>query len=106
KRTISYEPYLDNIPSKLNKYFSENNYILMYPEQHAMSMRDISIHPEDINLVPIQEQLENLTRISRAVRKMFNAKEQDKGPGADKHAVRAEPPRVLPFRYPDHPGSR
>ncbi len=94
KRTISYEPYLDNIPSKLNKYFSENNYILMYPEQHAMSMRDISIHPEDINLVPIQEQLENLTRISRAVRKMFHAKEQEKGPGEDKNAGRSEPPGV------------
>ncbi len=77
KGTISYEPYLDNIPSRLNKYFDKTNYILLYPEQHAMTMRDVAMQPKDVNLAPIQEQLENLTRISRAVKKMFHAREKE-----------------------------
>ena len=75
KGTISYEPYLDHIPAKLNKHFSDINYILAFPEQHAMTMREVSMHPADLNLAPIQEQLENLTRISRAVKKMFHPKD-------------------------------
>ncbi len=83
KGTISYEPFLDNIPSRLNKYLDKTNYVLIYPEQHAMAMRDVGMQPKDVNLAPIQEQLENLTRISRAVKRMFHSREKEREPDED-----------------------
>ncbi len=78
KKTISYEPYLDYIPSKLNKYFSKFNFILMYPEQKTMTVQQ-TLHPDDINLLPIQEQLENFTRLSRAVKRMLHPNDKEEG---------------------------
>lgn len=78
KRSISYEPYLDNVPAKLNKYFSNHNFILIYPEQNAVYWQDGAIHPGDVNMVPIQEQLENFTRLSKAVKKMLHVKDKKK----------------------------
>lgn len=75
KRTISYEPYLDNIPAKLNKYFSENNFILVYPEQHDLGIQENN-YLEDYNLSPIQEQVENITRLRRAIKNIFKSRKK------------------------------
>ncbi len=72
KRTISYEPYFDNLPGRLNKYFPAHNFILIYPEQHAMDLPP-NIHQEDLNLSPIQEQLENLTHLGRTMKRIFRS---------------------------------
>lgn len=78
KGTISYEPFFENLPSKLNRYLKEKNFILIYPEQHAMAMKEVGYQPQDITLAPIQEQLENLTRIGKAMRRIFKHKQVEK----------------------------
>lgn len=78
KGTISYEPFLENLPSRLNRYFKDKNFVLIYPEQHAMTMKETGYQPQDVTLAPIQEQLENLTRIGKAMRRIFSAKRNEK----------------------------
>lgn len=82
KGTISHDPYMESTLMRLNKKFQQNNFIWIYPEQHAMVMNETGLQPQDITLAPIQEQLENLTRLSKAVKKMFRhapRKEQEEG---------------------------
>ncbi len=87
KRSISYEPYLDNLPTRLKRYFSDKNFILIYPEQNTMNLpRDM--YPDDLNLSPIQEQIENLTHLGRTVKRIFRPrahpdKEGKKEPPSD-----------------------
>lgn len=78
KGTVSYEPFLENLPSRLNKYFRDKNFVLIYPEQHSMTMKETGYQPQDVTLAPIQEQLENLTRIGKAMRRIFSAKRNEK----------------------------
>lgn len=73
KGTVSYEPFLENLPPKMNKHFKDHNFILLYPEQLTME----GFHPPDITLAPIQEQLENLTKLGRAVKKIFMTPRKD-----------------------------
>jgi Kef-type K+ transport system membrane component KefB len=79
KGTISYDPYMESLLVKMNRLFKDNNFMLIYPEQHAVVMKETGMQPQDITLAPIQEQLENLTRLGKAMRKMFRPprKEQE-----------------------------
>jgi hypothetical protein len=43
-----------------------------------MTMKEVGYQPQDITLAPIQEQLENLTRIGRAMRRIFKHKQAEK----------------------------
>jgi len=54
RTSISYLNYLDNIPNKLEKHFSENNKIIIYPQQHEY------LHGkyEDLSSGPIFKRIE------------------------------------------------
>ncbi|GAA4319689.1 cation:proton antiporter [Compostibacter hankyongensis] len=85
KGTLSYHTFLDNIPVKLNRHFRENNFILIYPEQNMVEVKESGLQGEDLTLAPIQEQIENISKLGRAVKKMFRGgPRQDKeDPGGD-----------------------
>jgi Kef-type K+ transport system membrane component KefB len=70
KSTISFDPYMDNIPAKLNKHFLQNNFIMLYPEQNVMDADGA----EDITMAPIQEQIENFNKLGKAVKRIFRPK--------------------------------
>ncbi|WP_126245481.1 cation:proton antiporter [Chitinophaga rhizosphaerae] len=69
--TISFQPYLEGIPAKMVRYFRENNIILIYPEQRTAENIEPGMQDEDISLMPIQEQLRNIHKLGRAVKKIF-----------------------------------
>jgi Kef-type K+ transport system membrane component KefB len=71
KSTLSYNAYLDNIPAKLERHFKQNNVILLYPEQREFDALEAGVQPEDLTLAPIQEQIANLAKLGKAVRKLF-----------------------------------
>lgn len=71
KGTISYNSHLENVQGKLNKYFRQNNYILVYPEQNIVEIKEIGMQSEDFTLTPIQEQIENLNRLGKTIKKIF-----------------------------------
>ena len=82
KGTLSYQSYMDAIPDKLLKTFSTNNFVLLYPEQTRVEFLETGLQSEDISLAPIQEQIDNLNRLGKAVKKIFNpgaAKAPDHG---------------------------
>lgn len=79
KGTISYDAYMEGLLVRMNRNFQHNNFMHIYPAQHAVVMRETGMQPQDVTLAPIQEQLENLTKLSRAVKKMFRPNRRDGG---------------------------
>jgi hypothetical protein len=71
KGTLSYKPYLEGMSARLNRHFNDNNVILIYPEQTEIAYVETGLQPEDLTLAPIQEQLHNLNKLSKAVKKIF-----------------------------------
>jgi hypothetical protein len=71
KGTISYHSYMENIPSKLIRHFELNSFIVIYPEQKQSEVLEPGMQSQDITLTPIQEQIDNLNKIGKAVKKIF-----------------------------------
>ena len=71
KGTLSYHSYMDTIPGKLLKHFGGNNFILLYPEQTKVEFLESGVVSEDLALSPIQEQIDNLNKLGKAVKKIF-----------------------------------
>ncbi len=76
KGSISYNSYLDEIPGKLPKYFKENNFMVIFPEQPGGEMLDSVITEEDISLSPIQDNIQRLSRYGKVLRRLFGKKGQ------------------------------
>lgn len=72
KGTLSYHSYMDSIPNKLVRHFEMNNFILLYPEQKQSDFPESGLQAHDLSLSPIQEQIDNLNKLGRAVKKIFN----------------------------------
>lgn len=75
KGTISYNSYMESMPAKLLKHFEKNNFILLYPEQRQAVYMETGVQPEDLVLTPIQDQIDNINKLSRAVKKIFKGKD-------------------------------
>ncbi|WP_236652719.1 cation:proton antiporter [Chitinophaga vietnamensis] len=71
KGTLSYHAFMESIPAKVSRHFKDNNVILLYPEQRAVDFIEAGLQPEDLTLAPIQEQLANLNKLGRAVKRIF-----------------------------------
>jgi len=71
KGTISYSSQFENIHTRLTKQFPDNNFILVYPEQTQVDFLESGMQSQDINLTPIQEQIDNLNKLGKAVRRIF-----------------------------------
>jgi Kef-type K+ transport system membrane component KefB len=77
KGTISYHSYMDTIPVKLMRHFEYNNFIIIYPEQKQSDTTDVGMQSQDINLQPIQEQIDNLNKIGKTFKKIFRTGSRD-----------------------------
>lgn len=78
KGTISFDPVMEDILVKINKHFQKNNFMIIYPAQHAVVMKETGLQPQDVTLAPIQEQLENISRLGRVVKNLFAKRAGDK----------------------------
>lgn len=63
KGHLSYDSHTDKIPKYLTKYFSENSYIILYPQQ----LNDTA----DTNLKPLEDNIELLDKAGNYVKKIF-----------------------------------
>jgi Kef-type K+ transport system membrane component KefB len=78
KGTISYHSYMDSIPNKLARHFESNNFIVLYPEQKQSDVPESSsMQSQDLTLTPIQDQIDNLTKFGKAVKKIFRGKSNE-----------------------------
>lgn len=71
KGTLSYHSYMENIPSRLVKHFESNNFIVVYPEQKQSDIPESGMQSQDLTLTPIQEQIDNLNKLGKVVKKIF-----------------------------------
>ncbi|ACU63984.1 cation:proton antiporter [Chitinophaga pinensis] len=74
KGTLSHRPYLDGMPGRLSRHFPAHNIVLVYPEQQEIDYIEAGVQPEDLTLAPIQEQLANLNKLGKAVRRILKGK--------------------------------
>ncbi|HEX5653780.1 MAG TPA: cation:proton antiporter [Chitinophagaceae bacterium] len=81
KGTLSWHSYMDSIPNKLVKHFSGNNFIILYPEQKQSDVPESGMQSQDLTLTPIQEQIDNLNKIGKAVKKIFQGGTRTTLPG-------------------------
>jgi Kef-type K+ transport system membrane component KefB len=72
KGTLSYQSFMDNIPDRLLRNYYHNNFIVLYPEQTRTESLETGLQSDDIALSPIQEQLDNLNKLGKAVKKIFH----------------------------------
>ncbi|UYQ91626.1 cation:proton antiporter [Chitinophaga horti] len=71
KGTLSYQAYMENLPTRLVKYFKDRNLMLVYPEQTEVQISEPGVQAEDLTLSPIEEQLTNLNKIGKVVKRIF-----------------------------------
>jgi hypothetical protein len=71
KGTLSYSAYMENLPARLARHFKDNNLLLIYPEQTELENIEPGVQALDLTLTPIQEQLTNLNKIGKAVKRIF-----------------------------------
>ena len=72
KGTISYNSQIENGAGRMIRQFPENNFILVYPEQTQVDITCRSVCRHRImKLSPIQEQIDNLNKLGKAVKKIF-----------------------------------
>ncbi|MBS1574485.1 MAG: cation:proton antiporter [Bacteroidetes bacterium] len=71
KATISYNSQFENIHNRIAKQFPDNNFLLIYPEQTQVDFIESGMQSQDINLSPIQEQIDNLNKLGKAVKRIF-----------------------------------
>lgn len=67
---LSYNKYMKQIPTYLNKYFSGNSFILIYPRQTFSTEHDII----DFKNPSLLEPIEKLDEIGKTIAKMFRRK--------------------------------
>lgn len=73
KGSFSYQQVLDQIPQKLEKYFSRNSRILMFPGQ--ISSRNMIESYQDITHEPINKGLEAVQKIGKEIGNIFKKEE-------------------------------
>ncbi|WP_295122404.1 cation:proton antiporter [uncultured Chitinophaga sp.] len=71
KGTLSYSAYMENLPGRLARHFKDNNLLLIYPEQTELENIEPGVQALDLTLTPIQEQITNLNKIGKAVKRIF-----------------------------------
>jgi Kef-type K+ transport system membrane component KefB len=76
--SISYQQVMDSIPKKLNKHFPNSN-IILYPEQNPVLTKEGSLQSESIDISPIQENIERLSKLGKEIKSIFSKKEDSPG---------------------------
>ena len=72
KGTLSYDSFVDTIPAKLIRHFPRHNFLILYPEQKEVQFLESGVQTEDLALSPIQEQIDNISKLGKAVKKIFH----------------------------------
>jgi Kef-type K+ transport system membrane component KefB len=75
KNSASWMSLLDKLPAKLEKYFENNNKVIVYPQQNTHS--HLNAQYKDINSEPLEIGIETIQKIGKGIGNIFK-KEADK----------------------------
>jgi len=81
--SISYTKILENIPAKLDKHFTLNNKIVIYPEQNYLNEE-----LENLRSGPISAGIETVQKIGKGIGNIFKKDELEKDKELDKEEER------------------
>jgi Kef-type K+ transport system membrane component KefB len=71
---VSFDPIMDKLPKYLNKYFNNNNYILLYPMQFDFDGKGFTKYGGTSLLNPLLEGVNNLENFGEIVGRLFKKK--------------------------------
>lgn len=72
--SVSYLSYLDNIPAKLDKHFTPNNKIVIYPQQyHRYELESY----EHVSSEPLTKSIETIEKIGKGIGNIFKRDKDD-----------------------------
>ncbi|PSL02560.1 cation:proton antiporter [Cecembia rubra] len=74
KNGVSYEGQMEKLPKYLNKYFMQNNYILIYPMQFNFDEKDLNAYGGSPLLKPIMTGVDSLESFTQLVGQLFKRK--------------------------------
>ncbi len=69
RRTLSYSHYIDHMPRDLARYYENNNFIIIYPEQRSVVSQTLSTSLDGLEVSSIQENIERFTHFGNYKRK-------------------------------------
>ena len=75
KGATSYLPALENLPAKLEKHFSDNSVLLIYPQQYHQHFG--SEHYEDINTATLNLGIEKIQKIKKNIGTIFKRDDKE-----------------------------
>lgn len=73
KGFLSYNDQMAKIPSYLNKYFTNNNFILVYPSQSTEKWQSVNLSEASV-FEPLSENLEKIEEFGKYIGKLFKRK--------------------------------
>lgn len=73
KGAASYMSVLDSLPHKMEKYFSKNSKVIIYPQQFSQNY-DPELY-EDISLEPISRGIETIQKLGKGIGNIFKREE-------------------------------
>jgi Kef-type K+ transport system membrane component KefB len=62
KGSLSYNHHLDSVPRQLSKYFQQNNFVIIYPEQYAGSAPDKGTQLNNLTMIAVPKSHERPKR--------------------------------------------
>jgi Kef-type K+ transport system membrane component KefB len=74
KSGTSYEPYMEKLPKYLNKYFKQNNYVLIYPMQFNFDEKGYTSYGGTPLLKPLLSGVDSLENFTQLVGQLFKKK--------------------------------
>jgi Kef-type K+ transport system membrane component KefB len=74
KNGVSYEPYMEKLPKYLNKYFKQNNYVLIYPMQFNFDEKGYTSYGGTPLLKPLLSGVHSLDNFTQLVGQLFKKK--------------------------------
>ncbi|RZS94513.1 cation:proton antiporter [Cecembia calidifontis] len=74
KSGASYESQMEKLPKYLNKYFMQNNYVLIYPMQFNFDDKDMNSYGSAPLLKPIMSGVDSLENFTQLVGQLFKKK--------------------------------
>jgi len=69
KGAASHMTYLENIPLKLEKHFSQHSKLVIFPQQYEQTYRLEGL--EDVNAEPLNKGIETIQKIGKSIEKLF-----------------------------------
>lgn len=73
KGFLSYNDQMTKIPSYLNKYFTNNNFILVYPSQSTEKWQSVNLSEASV-FEPLSENLDKIEEFGKYIGKLFKRK--------------------------------